>query len=105
VLIFSKNCPKFTFISSKFGLLFDIKLPNFDQIFLWAKVLNYKGSILGDIWAKLGALFFAKRLVTLEAGQTKKSAKEIISSSKVRIAGFDSRATTFSLFTVTWERC
>jgi hypothetical protein len=36
---FSKNRPKFTLISSRFGLLFVLKFPNFDRIFLWAKVL------------------------------------------------------------------
>jgi hypothetical protein len=38
---FSKNRPKFTLISARFGLLFDFKFSNFDQIFLWAKVLIY----------------------------------------------------------------
>jgi hypothetical protein len=53
----SKNRPKFTIISSTFGLLFVLKFPNVDQIFLWAKVLIYQGSLLGDIWTNLGAFF------------------------------------------------
>jgi hypothetical protein len=40
-IFFKKNRPKFTLISSRFGLLFDLKFPNFDQIFIWAEVLIY----------------------------------------------------------------
>jgi hypothetical protein len=61
-----KYRPKFTLISSRFGQLFVVKFPNFDQKFVWAKVLIYQGSILGDIMTKLGA-FFTKRLVTLQS--------------------------------------
>jgi hypothetical protein len=49
--------PKFTLICSRFGLLFVLKIPKFDQIFRLAKVHIYYGSILGDIWTKLGTFF------------------------------------------------
>jgi hypothetical protein len=38
---FLKNRPKFTLISSRFGQLFVLKIPYFDQKFIWAKVLIY----------------------------------------------------------------
>jgi hypothetical protein len=41
-----------------------LKFPNLEKKCLWAKVLIYLGSILGDVWTKLGA-FFTKRQVTL----------------------------------------
>jgi hypothetical protein len=53
-------------ISARFGLLFVLKFPNYDQKFVWAKVLIYQCFILGAFGTKLGA-FFTKRLVTLSA--------------------------------------
>jgi hypothetical protein len=61
---FPKNRPKFTYISSTFGLLFVFKFPNFDQKFLWAFFLFTEA----PFWATLGqnwAIFFTKRLVAL----------------------------------------
>jgi hypothetical protein len=61
----TKNRSKYTLISSRFGLLFLLKWPNFDQKFLWARVFIYQGSIFGRYLEKLG-VFFTKLLVTLE---------------------------------------
>jgi hypothetical protein len=61
---FQKNRPKFTLISSWFGLIFDLKFPNFDKIFLWEKILLTEApfwAIFGQNWAH----FSVKRLVTL----------------------------------------
>jgi hypothetical protein len=55
--IFQKNRPIFTLISSTFRLLFVLKFLNLNQMFLWAKVLNYQGSILGAIWTNFGRFF------------------------------------------------
>jgi hypothetical protein len=56
-IFFQKYCSKFTFISCRLGQLFVFKFPNFDQKFVWAKVLIYQGSISGDILTKFGTFF------------------------------------------------